>query len=100
VALPGENGRVDLPGVLRDLAGRGCNEILVEAGSKLNGALLQAGLVDELVLYLAPQMLGDMARGMASLGELTNLDQRISLEWKDVRHVGKDLRIVSTVRKG
>ena len=72
----------------------------MEAGSILNGALLRAGLVDELVLYLAPQLLGDMARGMAQLGELTSLDQRIELEWKDVRHVGKDLRIVARVKKG
>ena len=99
VVLPNANGQVDIAAVLRDLAAQGCNEVLVEAGSKLNGALLKAGLVDELVLYLAPQLLGDMARGMAQLGELTNLDQRIELEWKDVRHVGKDLRIVARVKK-
>ena len=99
VVLPQVNGQVDLASVLRDLAVRGCNEILVEAGSKLNGTLLQAGLVDELVLYLAPQMLGDMARGMAQMEELTSLDQRINLEWHDVRHVGKDLRIVARIKK-
>jgi diaminohydroxyphosphoribosylaminopyrimidine deaminase/5-amino-6-(5-phosphoribosylamino)uracil reductase len=93
------NGTVDVEAVLRDLAAQGCNEVLVEAGSKLNGALLQAELVDELVLYLAPQLLGDMARGMARLGELTSLEQRIELEWQDVRHVGKDLRIVARVKK-
>jgi diaminohydroxyphosphoribosylaminopyrimidine deaminase/5-amino-6-(5-phosphoribosylamino)uracil reductase len=100
VVLPDVNGQVDAAAVLRDLAAQGCNEVLVEAGSKLNGALLQAGLVDELVLYLAPQFLGDMARGLARLGELTSLDQRINLEWQDVRHVGKDLRIVARVKKG
>jgi diaminohydroxyphosphoribosylaminopyrimidine deaminase/5-amino-6-(5-phosphoribosylamino)uracil reductase len=99
LALPNANGQVDLPAVLRDLASRGYNEVLVEAGNKLNGALLQAGLVDELVLYLAPQMLGDMARGMARLGELTSLEQSINLEWRDVRHVGRDLRLVATVKK-
>ena len=99
LALPDENGRVSLPAALRDLASRGCNEVLVEAGAKLNGALLEAGLVDELVLYLAPQMLGDMARGMARLGELTDLAQRVELEWRDVRHVGRDLRVVARVRK-
>ncbi|MFZ2302673.1 MAG: bifunctional diaminohydroxyphosphoribosylaminopyrimidine deaminase/5-amino-6-(5-phosphoribosylamino)uracil reductase RibD [Gallionella sp.] len=98
--LPDANGQVDAAAVLRDLAARGCNEVLVEAGSKLNGALLKAGLADELVLYIAPQLLGDMARGMTQLGELTSLDQRIELEWKDVRHVGKDLRIVARVKKG
>ena len=99
VMLSDANGQVDAAAVLRDLAARGCNEVLVEAGSKLNGALLQAGLVDELVLYLAPQLLGDMARGMARLGELASLDQCVNLKWQDVRHVGKDLRIVARVNK-
>jgi len=99
VVLEDANGQVDVARVLLDLAGKGCNEIMVEAGSKLNGALLQAGLVDELVLYLAPQFLGDMARGMARLGELTGLDQRIDFDWQDVRHAGKDLRIVARVKK-
>ena len=98
VVLPDACGRVDLIVMLRDLAARGCNEVLVEAGSILNGALLQAGLVDELVLYVAPQLLGDLSRGMAQLGELTMLDQRVELEWQDVRNVGKDLRIVARVR--
>ena len=98
VVLPDVCGRVDLIAMLRNLAARGCNEVLVEAGSLLNGALLQAGLVDELVLYVAPQLLGDMARGMAQLGELTMLDQRVELEWQDVRNIGKDLRIVARVK--
>lgn len=99
VVLPDADGQVDAAAVLRDLAAQGCNEVLVEAGSKLNGSLLQAGLVDELLLYLAPQLLGDMARGMARLGELTSLDQRINLEWQDVRYAGKDLRIVARMKK-
>jgi diaminohydroxyphosphoribosylaminopyrimidine deaminase/5-amino-6-(5-phosphoribosylamino)uracil reductase len=85
--------------MLRDLAQRGINEVLVEAGSVLNGALLQAGLVDELVLYLAPQLLGDMARGMAGLGELSSLAQRVELQWQDVRPVGNDLRILVKVKR-
>ncbi|HEY5995241.1 MAG TPA: bifunctional diaminohydroxyphosphoribosylaminopyrimidine deaminase/5-amino-6-(5-phosphoribosylamino)uracil reductase RibD [Gallionellaceae bacterium] len=99
LSVPDADGIVDLPAVLRDLAGRGGNEVLVEAGSKLNGRLLQLGLVDELLLYLAPQMLGDLACGMARLNELTSLEQRINLEWKDVRHIGKDLRITARVKK-
>lgn len=99
VQLPGPNGQVDLPAMLRDLAHRGCNEVLVEAGRTLNGALLQAGLADELVLYLAPQLLGDAARGMADLGELTQLQQRVELHWQDVRQVGGDLRIVARITK-
>jgi diaminohydroxyphosphoribosylaminopyrimidine deaminase/5-amino-6-(5-phosphoribosylamino)uracil reductase len=95
--LPDVNRQVDLTAMLRDLAQRGCNEVLLEAGSTLNGAMLRAGLVDELVLYIAPQLLGDKARGMAQLGELTGLDQRINLEWQDMRQVGSDLRITAKV---
>lgn len=95
--LPGGNGRVELPAMIRDLAQRGCNEVLVEAGSTLNGALLRAGLTDELLLYIAPQLLGDMARGMAQLGELGSLDQRVNLKWQDMRQVGDDLRILVKV---
>jgi diaminohydroxyphosphoribosylaminopyrimidine deaminase/5-amino-6-(5-phosphoribosylamino)uracil reductase len=95
--LSTDNGQLSLPAVLSDLARRGCNEILVEAGSILNGALLRAGLVDELLLYFSPQLLGDAARGMARLGELTRLDQRVNLKWQDVRQVGNDLRIIVKV---
>ncbi len=98
VVLPNQNGQVDLPAMLKDLAQRGINEVLVEAGSILNGALLRAGLVDELVLYFAPQLLGDMARGMARLGELNRLDLRVELQWQDVRQVGNDLRILAKVK--
>jgi diaminohydroxyphosphoribosylaminopyrimidine deaminase/5-amino-6-(5-phosphoribosylamino)uracil reductase len=96
--LPDGNGRVDLAAMLGDLAKRGCNEVLLEAGSTLNGALLREGLVDELLLYVAPQLLGDGARGMAKLGELTGLEQRIDLKWQDVRQVGNDLRITAKVK--
>lgn len=97
--LADEGGRVDLAATLRHLASIGCNEVLVEAGTTLNGALLKAGLVDELVLYFAPQLLGDMARGMAQLGELAALDERVGLVWQDVRQVGNDLRIVAKVKR-
>ena len=99
-ALPDGNGQVDLTAMMRDLAHRGYNEVLVEAGSTLNGALLRSGLVDELLIYAAPQLLGDMARGVAQLGELDTLDQGIKLKWQDVRQVGKDLRILARVDKG
>jgi diaminohydroxyphosphoribosylaminopyrimidine deaminase/5-amino-6-(5-phosphoribosylamino)uracil reductase len=99
MVLEGENGRVDLLRTLQHLASIGCNEVLVEAGSTLNGAFLNAGLVDELVLYFAPQFLGDMARGIAQLGVLETLDQRVELVWQDVRQVGKDLRILAAVNK-
>jgi diaminohydroxyphosphoribosylaminopyrimidine deaminase/5-amino-6-(5-phosphoribosylamino)uracil reductase len=70
----------------------------VEAGGTLNGALFKAGLIDELVLYLAPQLLGDGARGMVQLGELITLEERVDLAWQDVRRVGNDLRITARVK--
>ncbi|MGB8517328.1 MAG: bifunctional diaminohydroxyphosphoribosylaminopyrimidine deaminase/5-amino-6-(5-phosphoribosylamino)uracil reductase RibD, partial [Gallionella sp.] len=97
--LPEKNGQVDLHTMLKDLARRGINEVLVEAGKVLNGALLQAGLIDELVLYLAPQLLGDVARGMASLGELTQLAEHVELQWQDVRMVGNDMRVQVKIKK-
>ena len=95
--LPDGNGRVELPAMIRDLAQRGCNEVLVEAGSTLNGALLRAGMTDELLLYIAPKLLGDMARGMAQLGGLSSLDQSVKLKWQDMRQVGADMRIMAKV---
>ena len=78
VHLPGADGRVDLPALLRDLAARGVNELHVEAGHRLNGALVRAGLVDEWLLYLAPQLLGS-GRGIALLPPFTTLAQAMGL---------------------
>lgn len=100
VTMTSADGQVDLPAILGDLARRGTNEVLVEAGRTLNGALFKTGLVDELVLYLAPQLLGDAARGLADLGELTQLQQGVAMQWQDVRQVGSDLRIVARISKG
>jgi diaminohydroxyphosphoribosylaminopyrimidine deaminase/5-amino-6-(5-phosphoribosylamino)uracil reductase len=93
--LPGRDGKVDLPAMLNELGAREMNEILVESGNRLNGALLQAGLVDELLLYLAPQLLGDTARGMFDLGVLTKLEERRDLVIHDLRRIGSDLRLIA-----
>ncbi|MDD4913161.1 MAG: bifunctional diaminohydroxyphosphoribosylaminopyrimidine deaminase/5-amino-6-(5-phosphoribosylamino)uracil reductase RibD [Sideroxydans sp.] len=98
VVMQTEKEALPLAAVLSDLAKRGINEVLVESGKVLNGALLKAGLVDEVVLYLAPQLLGDAARGLADLGELTQLEQRVELAWQDVRHVGNDIRITARIK--
>jgi diaminohydroxyphosphoribosylaminopyrimidine deaminase/5-amino-6-(5-phosphoribosylamino)uracil reductase len=90
--------RVSLDAVLRFLGEQECNEVHVEAGPTLCGALLQAGLVDELVIYLAPHLLGDTARGLFSLPGLDRMDQRIALEIADIRAVGADWRITATVK--
>lgn len=93
--LPNPEHKVDLPALAAALAGRGLNEVLVESGINLNSALLRAGVVDELLLYLAPQMLGHRARGMLDLGELQALDRRLELDVRDVRMIGRDLRILA-----
>jgi diaminohydroxyphosphoribosylaminopyrimidine deaminase/5-amino-6-(5-phosphoribosylamino)uracil reductase len=95
--VPGTDGKVDLAVLMRELAARELNEVLVESGNRLNGALLQAGVVDELVLYFAPHLLGDSARGMFDLGVLTGLDQRRDLKIRDLRRIGPDLRIIARV---
>ncbi len=95
IELPGSNGEVDLMKMMQQLAKLEVNELLVEAGSKLNGAFIKASLVNELVVFLAPQLLGDSARGMLSLPELTDLDQKSILQIKDLRMLGQDIRIVA-----
>lgn len=95
VVLPDSNGKVDLLAMMEELGRRGVNEVLVEAGFKLNGSLLAAGLVDELVIYLAPHLLGDAARGMFNLPALEDLGGRRELAIRDVRMVGRDFRVVA-----
>ncbi|MDR1709926.1 MAG: dihydrofolate reductase family protein, partial [Candidatus Accumulibacter sp.] len=95
--LPGAAGRVDLAALLAELARRGINELHVEAGPRLNGALLQAGLADELLLYLAPCLLGNSARGLADLPELASLDARRRLTIQTLRRIGGDLRVLARV---
>jgi len=99
VDLHDRDGRVDLEAMLRELARRGMNEVHVEAGAKLNGALLRAGLIDELVVYLAGSLIGDPARGMFELAPpLMSLNERTRLDWTSVDPVGEDLRIIARVR--
>ncbi len=71
----------------------------VEAGPTLSGTLLQAGLVDELVIYMAPHLMGDAARGLFSLPGLERMTDRIQLEIADIRAIGQDWRITATVRQ-
>lgn len=92
--LPDTQGRVDLPRLLQQLAQQGINELMVEAGAGLNGALLQAGLVDEIVLYLAPSLAGTDARGLFAWPALSSLADKIALQIVDTRMVGRDLRLV------
>ncbi len=97
VTLPLEGDRLELAGMLQYLGEREINEIHVEAGPTLSGALLQAGLVDELVIYVAPHLMGDAARGLFSLPGLERMDQRIELSITDIRAVGDDWRVTAIV---
>ncbi len=97
LVLPGTDGRVDLMRLLQRLAERGVNNLMVEAGARLNGALLEAGLLDELVMYLAPMLLGDTARGLFALPAFNKMDERKNLNLRDVRQVGNDMRVIARV---
>jgi diaminohydroxyphosphoribosylaminopyrimidine deaminase/5-amino-6-(5-phosphoribosylamino)uracil reductase len=98
--LPASEGRVALEPALRLLAEREVNELQVEAGPTLCGALLEAGLVDELVIYMAPHLLGDRARGLATLAGVEHMAQRMALRIDDIRAVGDDWRISGTPERG
>lgn len=93
VLLPRAEQGLELPAVMAELARRECNEVHAECGPTLAGALLQAGLVDELVIYMAPLLLGDKARGLFQLPELTRMSERWELEILEMRAVGRDWRV-------
>ena len=84
---------IDLAAVLAQLAGTGMNEVLIEAGATLAGAALSAGVVDELVIYMAPHLMGDAARGLLHLPGIGTMAQRIPLTLSDLRLIGPDIRL-------
>jgi diaminohydroxyphosphoribosylaminopyrimidine deaminase/5-amino-6-(5-phosphoribosylamino)uracil reductase len=98
IVMGNGHGAVDLAAMLRDLARRGINELHVEAGATLNGALLRDGLVDDMLLYVAPMLIGSKARGMAHTGALENLAQAATLDFRTVDPIGPDLRILARMR--
>lgn len=87
------SGRVDLQALLRYLAEREINEVLIESGPTLAGAVVQQRLVDELVLYLAPHLMGSDARGLFQLGPLESMSERVPLDLLELRQIGPDLRL-------
>jgi diaminohydroxyphosphoribosylaminopyrimidine deaminase/5-amino-6-(5-phosphoribosylamino)uracil reductase len=97
VVLPNTQGKVDLAGLMQELGSRGINEVHVEAGFRLNGSLLEERLVDELVVYLAPHLIGDAASGMFHLPVLENLEGRRELKIHDLRMIGSDVRVIARV---
>lgn len=94
------DGALDLEAVFARLAALEINDVLVEAGPTLGGALLAAGLVDELVIYLAPHLLGHRARPLFELPEIALMSQRVPLRITDIRAVGEDWKIVAVPRSG
>ena len=96
--VPNAAGKVDLPQLLLQLGARGLNEIHVEAGFKLNGSLMREGCVDEVLLYLAPMLVGDAAHGLFNLPALAALEGATRLDIRDLRMIGPDLRLIARPR--
>ena len=93
VLLPNSSAKVDLAAMLADLGRRGVNELHAEAGEKLNASLLATGLVDELLVYVAPRLMGS-GRGLASIGPIARLDEALGFSFTSVERVGSDLRLL------
>ncbi|MEO5962192.1 MAG: bifunctional diaminohydroxyphosphoribosylaminopyrimidine deaminase/5-amino-6-(5-phosphoribosylamino)uracil reductase RibD [Thermomonas sp.] len=93
-AVPVERGLFDLHAVLRLLAERGINEVQLESGATLAGGFLTAGLVDELLLYIAPVLLGERARPLFDGLHIDEMTERLQLKVVDTRHIGNDLRLL------
>ena len=90
----GQSGEsLDLHAVMKDLANREVNEVHVEAGSTLCGALLSHKLVDEIILYMAPHIMGNNAKGLFTMPEITQMKDKIDMDISDVRNIGQDIRI-------
>ncbi len=99
VELPADDqGRVDLRSALTYLAGQEINEVLLEAGPTLAGSALRQGLIDELVIYMAPHLMGDSGLGLFRIPGLEKMQDRIALEITDLRAVGRDWRITAVPR--
>ena len=91
--LPASGSGIDLQQLLRELHRRECNEVLVECGATLAGAFVREGLFDELIVYMAPALLGSSARPLLGLPQLASMSEKVALRWQDVRMVGNDLRL-------
>ena len=88
---------LDLEQLLKHLASLEVNEVMVEAGTTLAGSFIEAGLVDELILYMAPVLMGNQARGLFNLPLIENMSQKIQLNIKEIRQFGEDIRIIATL---
>lgn len=95
LCIPNEQGKVCLESLLSHLACNEVNEVMVEGGDGLNGALMALKLIDELVIYYAPKIMGSDAKGMFALPTLHTMEEVASLEVREVRLFGNDIRILA-----
>ncbi len=98
VLAPAEDGSVPLAQALKIIAAHEINEVLLECGPRLAGAMVRAGLVDEMIVYLAPKLLGDTARPLAVLPGIERLADAVDLDIRSIRAVGRDLRLTAIPR--
>lgn len=94
-----DSGKIDLTAMAEMLAQKKLNSIMVETGAKLNASLIAANIVDEIIFYVAPSILGDNAKGLFALPALTNLRDKINLKFTDVRQIGADIKITASISK-
>lgn len=95
ISVPAHHGSVDLSAVMQELADEEVNEVLLETGATLSGAMMQAGLIDELLIYMAPILMGSDARPLFRLPGIDSMDEKINLDIRDVRSLGPDIRITA-----
>ena len=99
LCMPGRGDFIDLAGLMEYLATEEINTVLLETGATLSGAMLQAGLIDELIVYMAPHLMGDGARALFNLPGLERMEQRIGLTIHDIRAIGDDWRIHASIQE-
>jgi len=93
ILSPLKDNKIDLNELMKTLGLQNVNDLWVEAGATLAGAMIQASLVDELIVYVAPKLMGNLSRGLLNMPEFTAMEQVESWHWHDIRKVGNDLRL-------
>jgi diaminohydroxyphosphoribosylaminopyrimidine deaminase/5-amino-6-(5-phosphoribosylamino)uracil reductase len=94
VSLPASDGKIDLSSVLAYLGQQQINNVLVESGGTLAASFIKAGLIDELVIYQSPDIMGSSAKAMVNLSEIKKMSEKIEFEYRDLRKIGRDLKLV------
>ncbi len=100
LSFPDKRGKVDLNGLMKELGRRQFNEVMVEAGSRLHSAFCKDKLIDELLIYFAPKVLGERGSGMFDLGPVVDMKNILEFDLQEVRQIGNDIRIRARPVKG